>query len=116
MTLFLYVSRIGGFRKTKQYAFINFVKKNQKKKNGNEIKYQSIKIKKKNNAISTLYKKTLEEKMETELDMQAIKEYENENSPETYTHEDLKKLLGLYFMTYQIVYTKKAIKSFSKID
>jgi len=45
--------------------------------------------------LSTLFKKTLEEKMETELDMQAIKEYENENSPETYTHEDLKKLLGL---------------------
>lgn len=33
--------------------------------------------------------------METELDMQAIKEYENKDSLETYTHEDLKKLLGL---------------------
>lgn len=45
--------------------------------------------------LSTLLKKSLEEKMETELDMQAIKEYENGNSPETYTHEDLKRILGL---------------------
>lgn len=49
-----------------------------------------------NMPLSTLFKKTLEEKMETELDMQAIKEYEkNKDSLETYTHEDLKKLLGL---------------------
>lgn len=45
--------------------------------------------------LSTLLKKTLEEKMETELDMQAIKAYENNDSLETYTHEDLKRLLGL---------------------
>lgn len=48
-----------------------------------------------NMPLSTLFKKTLEEKMETELDMQAIKEYENKDPLETYTHEDLKKLLGL---------------------
>lgn len=47
--------------------------------------------------LSTLFKKTLEEKMETELDLQVIREYENdkEESLETYTHEDLKKILGL---------------------
>lgn len=47
--------------------------------------------------LSTLFKKTLEEKMETELDLQVIHEYENdkEESLETYTHEDLKKILGL---------------------
>lgn len=47
--------------------------------------------------LSTLFKKTLEEKMETELDLQTIHEYENdkEESLETYTHEDLKKILGL---------------------
>ena len=48
-----------------------------------------------NMPLSTLYKKTLEEKIETELDMEGIKEYENKDSLETYTHEDLKKLLGL---------------------
>ena len=48
-----------------------------------------------NMPLSTLLKKSLEEKMENELDMQAIKEYENEDSPEIYTHEDLKKSLGL---------------------
>ena len=38
-----------------------------------------------------LFKK--EEKMETELDLQTIREYENdkEETLETYTHEDLKK-------------------------
>lgn len=47
--------------------------------------------------LSTLLKKTLEEKMEDELDMQAIKEYENKDKDflETYTHEDLKEILGL---------------------
>lgn len=45
--------------------------------------------------LSTLFKKTLEEKMETELDMQAIREYENTDSSETHTHEELKNLLGL---------------------
>ena len=48
-----------------------------------------------NMPLSTLFKKTLEEKMENELDMQAINEYENKNSLETYAHEDLKKILGL---------------------
>lgn len=45
--------------------------------------------------LSTLFKKTLEEKMETELDMQSIQEYESVKSNETYVHEDLKKFLGL---------------------
>ncbi|HEY4601051.1 MAG TPA: DUF6290 family protein [Cerasibacillus sp.] len=48
-----------------------------------------------NMPLSNLLKRTLEEKMETELDLQAIKEYENKDSHETYAHEDLKKLLGL---------------------
>lgn len=41
--------------------------------------------------LSMLFKK--EEKMETELDLQTIREYENdkEETLETYTHEDLKK-------------------------
>jgi predicted transcriptional regulator len=45
--------------------------------------------------LSTLFKQTLEEKIETELDLQAIQEYEKENTHETYSHEDLKKRLGL---------------------
>lgn len=45
--------------------------------------------------LSTLFKKTLEEKMETEFDMQAIAEYEKSDSHETYTHEELKETLGL---------------------
>lgn len=46
-------------------------------------------------ALSTLFKKTLEEKMELDFDLKAIQEYENEKSDETYSHEDLKKTLGL---------------------
>lgn len=45
--------------------------------------------------LSTLFKKTLEEKMEDEFDMLVIAEYENSNSHETYTHEELKDTLGL---------------------
>lgn len=48
--------------------------------------------------LSTLFKKTLEEKMEDELDMQAIKEYEKnlENGhTETFTHDEVKKMLGM---------------------
>lgn len=48
--------------------------------------------------LSTLFKKTLEEKMEDELDMQVIKEYEKslENGhTETFTHEEVKKMLGM---------------------
>ena len=45
--------------------------------------------------LSTLFKKTLEEKMEDEFDMDAIKAYENEYAQETYTHEELKKTLDL---------------------
>jgi len=48
--------------------------------------------------LSTLFKKTLEEKMEDELDMQAIKEYEKnlENGDtETFTHEEVKKILDI---------------------
>lgn len=45
--------------------------------------------------LSTLFKKTLEEKMEDEFDMQVITEYETESSEETYTHDEMKKILGL---------------------
>lgn len=45
--------------------------------------------------LSTLLKKTLEEKMEIEFDMRAISEYENNDSHEIYTHEELKETLGL---------------------
>ena len=48
--------------------------------------------------LSTLFKKTLEEKIEDELDMQVIKEYEKslENGyTETFTHEEVKKMLGM---------------------
>jgi hypothetical protein len=48
--------------------------------------------------LSTLFKKTLKEKMKDELDMQIIKEYEKnlENgNTETFTHEQVKKILGI---------------------
>jgi len=49
----------------------------------------------KNIPLSTLFKKTLEEKMEVEFDMQAIADYESKDSHDTYTHEELKDTLGL---------------------
>lgn len=63
----------------------------------NEVESKTFKEYAKLNDIplSTLLKKTLEEKMETEFDMQAIAEYENNDSHETYTHEELKENLGL---------------------
>lgn len=45
--------------------------------------------------LSTLFKKTLEEKMEDEFDMHVIAAYENEGPHETYTHEELKEDLDL---------------------
>lgn len=48
--------------------------------------------------LSTLFKKSLEEKMEDEIDMKAIQEYEEgirNNSNEFYDHDEVKKLLGL---------------------
>jgi len=45
--------------------------------------------------LSTLFKKTLVEKMEDEFDMNVIAEYENNETHETYTHEELKETLGL---------------------
>ena len=48
-----------------------------------------------NMPLSTLFKKTLEEKMEDVFDMHAIESYENEDSHETYTHEELKEDLDL---------------------
>ncbi len=48
--------------------------------------------------LSTLFKKTLEEKIEDEIDMKAIQEYEekvNNGSVETYGHDEVKKILGL---------------------
>lgn len=49
--------------------------------------------------------------METELDMQAIKTYESESSHETYAHEDLKKLLGLWFNDISNCLYKKGDKA-----
>lgn len=46
-------------------------------------------------ALSTLLKKTLEEKMEDEFDMSVIAEYESNQSEETYTHDEMKDMLGL---------------------
>lgn len=45
--------------------------------------------------LSTLFKQTLEEKMEDELDLKAIQEYEKDGAAETLTHEEMKKELGL---------------------
>ena len=45
--------------------------------------------------LSTLFKQTLEEKMEMELDMAIITEYEENIPHETYTHEEVKETLGL---------------------
>ena len=48
--------------------------------------------------LSTLFKKTLEEKIEDELDLKAIKNYEADiknNTITTYDHEEVRKLLGL---------------------
>lgn len=48
--------------------------------------------------LSTLFKKSLEEKIENEIDMKAIQEYEEgikNNSNEFYDHDEIKKLLGL---------------------
>lgn len=48
--------------------------------------------------LSTLFKKTLEEKIEDELDLKAIKNYEADiknNTITTYGHEEVRKLLGL---------------------
>lgn len=48
-----------------------------------------------NMPLSTLFKKTLEEKMEDEFDMSVIAAYEDSKTHETYTHEELKDTLGL---------------------
>jgi len=45
--------------------------------------------------LSTLLKKALEEKMEDELDLQSVYDYENSEAEETYTHEEIKEMLGL---------------------
>lgn len=48
--------------------------------------------------LSTLLKKTLEEKLEYEFDMKSIEDYEKNaanKSQETYDHEEIKKMLGL---------------------
>lgn len=45
--------------------------------------------------LSTLFKKTLEEKMEDEFDMKMIEEYESEHTQETFTHQALKETLDL---------------------
>lgn len=48
--------------------------------------------------LSTLLKKALEEKMEDEIDMKVIKEYEEKiesNTNEFYSHDQIKEMLGL---------------------
>ena len=48
--------------------------------------------------LSTLLKKTLEEKLEDEFDMKSIMDYEEDvknNNIKTYEHEQAKKMLGL---------------------
>lgn len=45
--------------------------------------------------LSTLLKRTLEEKMADEFDMFTIAEYENEEAGETYTHKEMKEFLEL---------------------
>lgn len=48
--------------------------------------------------LSTLFKKTLEEKIEDEIDMETIKEYEEKkknSTVEEYDHKEVKKMLGL---------------------
>lgn len=48
--------------------------------------------------LSTLFKKTLEERIEDEIDMKMIKEYEEDvknGNFEVYTHDEVKKILGL---------------------
>lgn len=48
--------------------------------------------------LSTLFKRTLEEKMEDEMDLKRIKEYETDlenGQTETYSHDDVMKMLDL---------------------
>lgn len=49
-------------------------------------------------SLSDLFKQTLEEKIEDENDMKKIQEYEQDikgGNSETYTHNEVKKILGL---------------------
>ncbi|PWD85328.1 type II toxin-antitoxin system RelB family antitoxin [Ignatzschineria cameli] len=48
-------------------------------------------------SLSTLFKNSVIEKMEDELDLKLLKEAiaYNEKHPETYTHDEVKKALGL---------------------
>ena len=48
--------------------------------------------------LSTLFKQTLEERIEDEIDMKVIQEYEEKvknGSLETYGHNEVKRMLGL---------------------
>ncbi|NLC26010.1 MAG: hypothetical protein GX777_05225 [Fastidiosipila sp.] len=48
--------------------------------------------------LSTLFKKTLEARIEDEIDMKIIEEYEAkvmDKSLETYEHDEVKEILGL---------------------
>lgn len=48
--------------------------------------------------LSTLFKQTLEERIEDEIDMKIIAEYEEDvksGNIEVYTHDEVKKILGL---------------------
>ncbi|MEN1761698.1 type II toxin-antitoxin system RelB family antitoxin [Anoxynatronum sibiricum] len=49
-------------------------------------------------SLPTLLKKTLEEKMEDELDMELIRQHEEDvknNNSEAFVHDEVKKMLGL---------------------
>jgi len=48
--------------------------------------------------LSTLFKQTLEERIEDEIDMKLIKEYEEDvknGNTEEYSHDEVMKMLGL---------------------
>lgn len=48
--------------------------------------------------LSTLFKKTLEERIENEIDIKLIEEYETKvkaDTVETYDYEEVRKMLGL---------------------
>lgn len=54
----------------------------------------------KNVALSTLMKEALQEKIEDEIDMKAISEYEadvEKNCVEVYDHTEVRKMLGLWY-------------------
>lgn len=54
----------------------------------------------KNVALSTLMKDALQEKIEDEIDMKSISEYEEDvenNCVEVYDHTEVRKMLGIWY-------------------